>query len=252
MGCRGLTVPAAALVRALHHLWKVLRSRPGPEQLQGSKSCTSLRQAQKNSLGKPISLILFPGKIKEQILLEHFSSMGNIYLNIHKAFDTVSCKIPVSNWGHYRPDGWTTACKELLGWPGSEGSGKWTILYLEYSRHLSWAPFFFKIFINGPEEAMGCALCKTADDPRLGDLAHWRAALPSRRTWTGCQNGPAGTSWNSTRTNAMSCTWEGINNIRWCLDGNSPVETVEMVLVHISKPNMSPQRALQPKLSWLY
>lgn len=46
--------------------------------------------------------------------------------------------------------------------------------------------------------------------PNRGDQSvHWRAGLPSRETWAGWRNGPAGISRNSTRTNATSCAWEG-------------------------------------------
>lgn len=46
--------------------------------------------------------------------------------------------------------------------------------------------------------------------PNWGDQAvHWREGLPSRGIWAGWRNGPSGISWNPTRTNATSCTWEG-------------------------------------------
>lgn len=39
---------------------------------------------------------------------------------------------------------------------------------------------------------------------------HQRAGLPSRRTWQARQNRPTGNPWNSSRTNAKSCSWGGL------------------------------------------
>lgn len=74
---------AAALVRTLCHLWRVLGSRRGLQQLEEGKSCTYLQKRPKAQPGehKPVSLTLVPGRITELVLQEHFSSMDDVYIN---------------------------------------------------------------------------------------------------------------------------------------------------------------------------
>lgn len=63
-------------------------------------------------------------------------------------------------------------CK-VLGWPNSEGSGKWTVLYLEYSRHLSWALSFLKIRIDGQRMQWGALPARLQMTPKWG-IQHTR------------------------------------------------------------------------------
>lgn len=78
-------------------------------------------------------------------------------------------------------------------------------------------PVLFNIHNNDLEEVTErWLLNRFADETRLGVyLTCWWGGLPSRKTLTCWRNGLTETSWNSARTNAESCTREGLTP---CID----------------------------------
>ena len=139
--------------------------------------------------------------------------MNVLYLNISKAFDTVSHNILVSKLRKCGTDdcvvrwieNWLTGIVQRILISGTESS--WRPVASGVPQGLILGLILFIIFVNDLNEGMECTPSEFADDSKLGRVADTPGSCVAiQETWTDLRVGQRGTLCGSTRASVESYT----------------------------------------------